>query len=200
MSRDPNSRVPRQVFDEVVFLMKRVVDIVDSKPDVVDLFEDHSNELEQVRSWINELMQNLPPLLTEQGAALRGAGINRDITEGLRTQTEIDVMLQVMSLDEMDLDRPLNEVDEAAYLLMRKIRQTQTATLMHRLLGTIIGLPIESLRRERALKTGTESDGDKSQHELLAKIARMKMEKEILNADILALEDESISNVAKTYM
>eukprot|EP01052_Picozoa_sp_SAG31_P001795 SAG31_NODE_60_length_29419_cov_39.876398_19_plen_861_part_00 len=212
-----------KVFDEVVFLMKRVIDLVESKPDVVDLFEDHSQEIEEVREWINALMQKLPAILTEQGAALRGAGVTRDvraqhhfcriffcscsscddllqITEGLRTQTEIDVMLQVMGLDEMDLDRPLDESDEESFLLIRKIRQTQTATLMHRLLGTIIGLPIDSLRRERKLRDDTESEGDQAQHALLAKIERMKLEQSILSADILALEDESISNVAKTYI
>lgn len=108
-----------KVFDEVVFLMKRVVDMVNDKPDVVDLFDDHSQQVDQVRSWIIELMTQLPALLTEQGAALRGAGISKDMTEGLRTQTEIDVMVQVMSLDEMDLDRPLDESDEKAYQLIR---------------------------------------------------------------------------------
>lgn len=67
--------------------------------------------------------------------------------------------------------------------------------MMHRLLGTVIGLPIESLRRDVRMQLeprDDETNGEKEQHELLAKIARMKVEKKVLDADILALEDESM--------
>jgi hypothetical protein len=210
-----------KVFDEVIFLMKRMVDLVNAKPLVVDMFEDHQEQFIQIRGWLGQLMKILPPLLTEEGAALKGSGISRVHVEALREQSEIDVMMQVMALSEMDLARPLDDEDEEAFVLIRKIRQVQTGVMMHRLLGTIIGLPIESLQRDHQIAivdqksaspraqmmlednkgaSANVKDGDKIKNVLLAKIARLKTEKQVLDADIQEFEDEAISNVAKTYI